>query len=131
MADYSENLSSTIVIKLGKLEIEFSGSEDYIRNGLPELIDLLASCSLGHSEDSDEDLELSSFEESEELPANPDPAARTFEMTTNSIAARLNVKKGPDLVLAACAHLSFVKGADTFERKNILAEMKTASNYYK
>ena len=52
-------------------------------------------------------------------------------MTTNTIAGRLDVKTGPDLVLAACAHLCFVKGADTFERKNILAEMQSASNYYK
>ena len=52
-------------------------------------------------------------------------------MTTNTIASKLSVKTGNDLVIAACAHLTFVKGADTFTRSNILAEMKLASNYYK
>ena len=52
-------------------------------------------------------------------------------MTTNTIASKLNVKTGNELVIAACAHLCFVKGADTFTRSNILAEMKLASNYFK
>jgi hypothetical protein len=130
MTNHSENLNSKITIKLGKLEIEFSGSEDYIRNGLPELIDLLSSYSSEDCEDDDDNTVPSSVEEAEELPENPDPAKRKLQMTTNSISARLAAKTGPDLVLAACAHLTLVKGADTFERKNILAEMQTASNYY-
>ena len=52
-------------------------------------------------------------------------------MTTNTIASRLGAKKGNDIVIAACAHLSLAKGADTFTRSNILAEMKLATNYYK
>ena len=123
MTNHSENLNGKIAIKLGKLEIEFSGSEDYIRNGLPELIDLLFSYPLEDCEDDDDNTVLSSAEEAEELPENPDPAKRKLQMTTNSISARLAAKTGPDLVLAACAHLTLVKGADTFERKNILAEM--------
>lgn len=33
--------------------------------------------------------------------------------------------------MAACAHLHLVKGHKKYERKNILAEMKTATSYYK
>ncbi len=70
-------------------------------------------------------------EEGEILPAANDPLKKKLELTTNAIAGRLDAKTGPDLVLAACAHLHLVKGAETFHRKNILAEMRLANNYFK
>ena len=116
--------NSKIKLKVGKVEIEFEGSESYLREQLPSLVELLCS----YAPEEAHDLEV---EEDDVLPESKDPAKKKFELTTNTIAAKLNVNSGPDLVLAACAHLSLVKGADTFHRKNILAEMKLASNYYK
>lgn len=116
---------SKMRIKLGVIEIDFEGTEDYIRNELPNLFELI--CTYAPTPN---DVE-SEYEEVEELPENPDPGKQIIQMTTNTIAAKLGVKTGSDLVLAACAHLCLVKGADTFERKNILVEMQTASNYYK
>jgi hypothetical protein len=52
-------------------------------------------------------------------------------MSTNTIASKLGMNSGPDLIIAACANLTLVKNKETFHRKDILAEMKTASNYYK
>jgi ABC-type transporter MlaC component len=52
-------------------------------------------------------------------------------MSTNSIAAKLGVKSGSNLLMAAAAHLALVKSASTFTRQQILHEMKTASSYYK
>jgi hypothetical protein len=118
---------SKIRIKLGNIEIDFEGTEEYIRGDLPSLLELICTYSVTSENSLEADIDV---EEAEELPANPDPTKQRIEMTTNTIAAKLNVKTGSDLVLAACAHLCLVKGADTFERKNILAEMQTASNYY-
>jgi LytS/YehU family sensor histidine kinase len=124
-SDQPKKPISKIKIKLGNIELDFEGTEEYIRSDLPSLLELICTYSATAS-----NVE-SDTEESEELPANPDLATQKVQMTTNTIAAKLNVKSGSDLVLAACAHLCLVKGVSMFERKNILAEMQTASNYYK
>ena len=116
-------MTSKVKIKAGAIEIEFEGSEDYMKDELPGLVELL--CAIGPASEDQEE------EESQELPASTDPAKQKLQLTTNTISAKLNVKKGGELVLAACAHLTLVKGADTFSRSNILAEMKLANNYYK
>lgn len=114
-------MTSKIRIKVGAAEIEFEGSEEYMREELPRLVELLGD--LTPTRQQEEDAEI--------LPPSDDPKKRKLELTTNTIATKLNVNSGSELVLAACAHLCFVKGADTFKRANILAEMKLASNFYK
>lgn len=116
-------MTSKVRIKAGAIEVEFEGSEEYMKEELPGLVELLYS--LGPV-DLDEN-----EEESQELPASSDTSKQKLQMTTNTIASKLSVKTGNELVIAACAHLCFVKGADTFTRNNILAEMKLASNYFK
>jgi len=113
-----------IRVRVRDIEIEYEGTEAYLKENLPALIEYLAALPAGDELDTD-------HEEAEILPDATDPSKRKFELTTNSIAGMLNAKSGPDLVLAACAHLHFVKAAQTFHRKNILGEMKTANNYYK
>ena len=51
--------------------------------------------------------------------------------TVAAIAARLDVKSGSDLIIAAAAKLTFVDGQDKFSRKTLLESMQTASSYYK
>jgi serine/threonine-protein kinase len=48
----------------------------------------------------------------------------------NSMGSMLNVRTGPDLVMASCAYLTFVNGMDSFSRSDILDEMKLATGYY-
>ena len=116
-------MTSKVRIKAGTVEVDFEVSEEYMKDELPALIEML--CSL-NSVDLDE-----SEEDSQELPPSTDPNKQKLQLSTNTIASKLDVKKDGDLVLAACAHLSLVKGADTFTRSNILAEMKLATNFYK
>jgi hypothetical protein len=118
---------SKIRVKFGNIEIDFEGTEKYIRDDLPSLLELIFTCSVASENNLETDIDVG---EAEELPASPDPAQQRIQMTTNTIAAKLNVKTGADLAVAACAHLCLVKGVEMFERKNILAEMQTASNYY-
>lgn len=114
---------SKIKLKVGSVEIEFEGSEEYMKGQLPTLIELLCA-----NAPNDDEEEVTS--NSDVLPPSGDSSKKKIEMTTNTIAAKLNVKSGADLIIAACAHLCLVKGHDTFTRKNILAEMQTASNFY-
>lgn len=116
-------MTSKVRIKAGSVEVEFEGSEEYMKDELPALVELLYS--LSPADDSDEE------EESVELQATVDTSKQKLQMTTNTIAAKLNAKKAGDLILAACGHLALVKGATTYSRSNILAEMKLATNYYK
>jgi hypothetical protein len=116
-------MTSKVRIKAGSVEVEFEGSEEYMKDELPTLVELLYS--LSPADDSDEE------EESVELQATVDTSKQKLQMTTNTIAAKLNAKKAGDLILAACGHLALVKGATTYSRSNILAEMKLATNYYK
>lgn len=116
-------MTSKIRIKVGSAEIEFEGSEDYMRQDLPALLERLYE--LSPSPDTDEE------EEGEVLPPSDDPSKKKLELTTNTIANKLGATTGPDLALAACAHLCLVKGRDSFSRANILGEMKLANNFYK
>lgn len=67
--------------------------------------------------------------EIEPVPEDSGEMAPRLDM--NSISSLLNVRTGPDLVMASCAYLAFVKGMDSCERSSILAEMKQATDYYK
>lgn len=116
-------MTSKVRIKAGSVEVEFEGSEEYMKDELPALVELLYS--LSPADNSGEE------EESVELQATADTSKQKLQMTTNTIAAKLNAKKAGDLILAACGHLALVKGATTYSRSNILAEMKLATNYYK
>ncbi|MEM4988793.1 hypothetical protein V8G57_15475 [Collimonas sp. H4R21] len=115
---------SKIRVKVGSTEIEFEGSEDYMREELPKLIELLGDISSVNVNDENDEV-------ADVLPSVADPAGKTLQMTTNTIASKLGVGSGAELVLAACAHLCLVKGADKYSRSNILGEMKLASNFYK
>ncbi len=119
----SENSMSKIKLKVGTVELEFEGSEEYMKGELPGLVELL--CNNAPDEKTEEENNSEDI-----LPPSKDTSKKKIEMTTNAIASKLNADSGADLVIAACVHLCLVKGHDTFTRKNILAEMQTASNYY-
>ena len=54
----------------------------------------------------------------------------TLTSTTKAIATRMNVTSAADLVMAAAARLVLVDGKETFSRKELLAEAKTATGHY-
>ena len=119
-----ENQMSKIRIKVGSTEVEFEGSEEYMKQELPSLLELLTESAMT-------DTEADEAEEAEVLEPSGDPGKQRLELTTNTIAVKLGAKTGTDLALAACTHLSLVKGADSFLRKHILGEMRLATNFYK
>ena len=50
--------------------------------------------------------------------------------STNTIAGHLGASSGPELAIAAAAHLTFVKQQDRLTRKEPDTEMKSATTYY-
>lgn len=52
------------------------------------------------------------------------------QLHVNSVADRLSVKSGPELVIAAAAYLQIIEGKQSFTRKELLSAMKSATSYY-
>lgn len=113
-------MTSKIKIKFGQVEVEYEGSEEFIKQELPNLIkqvsDLCRTATLPAPVTLD-------------YVAPPKPP--TIQMSAGNIAAKLSCSKGPDLVLAAAASLTLAKNQEVFTRQQILDEMKAASSYYK
>ncbi|MGO4715016.1 hypothetical protein [Bradyrhizobium sp. 2TAF24] len=57
--------------------------------------------------------------------------AGTLDLSTDTIATVLAAKTGPDIILAAAAHLHFVKEKQRFTRQELTVEMRTAPGHFK
>jgi hypothetical protein len=119
-------MTSKIKIKMGAIEIEYEGSEQFLKDELPALLSAVSelyksSASLISKNDNNASSETSTASVVESK----------IQGTTATLAAKLGGGSGPELVMCAAARLTFVLGKDKFHRKELLAEMKTASSYYK
>lgn len=117
-------MTSKIRIKMGAIEIEYEGSEQFLKDELPELLSAVsnlykASAPLMEANNSATGLDAGSGKSTEVVG------------TTGTLAAALGGGSGPDLAMTAAARLTFVLGKDKFARKEILDEMKSASSYCK
>jgi hypothetical protein len=109
-------------IKIGAIEIEYEGSESFLKQDLPELI--LAVAKLHESSGQ------SGNSAAVEGATNGGVRAALNALSVTSVAAKLGAKSGSDLVLAAGARLSR-GGSLTFARSALLTEMKLANGFYK
>lgn len=117
-------MEAKIRIKVGASEVDYEGSENFLKQELPNLLKILS--------------ELSKSEAHESVPEDNDSdrSAKTdtggkIQLSTNSIAAKLGASDGRDLIRAAAAHLTFVRKKETFSRQELLTEMKAATQYFK
>jgi len=117
-------MTSRIRIRMGPIEIECEGTEDFLKEEFPKLLEKVS----GFYESSG--LHIPS---EESIPGADDSTSKpgAVPLSTGAIAAKINGSSGPDLIIAASAHLTFVKEMRTFSRKQIHSEMKTAAAYYK
>ena len=112
-------MSSEIKVKLGALEIEFKGSEAFIKKDLLDFLTSISSLALNKS--------------AAEKFSDPSPDPKTLQATilsTSTLAGILEVKSGSDLILAACAKLEFTDKKVSYKQSEILHEMKSATSYY-
>lgn len=120
-------MEQKIRIKLGSIEIEFEGDQDYLKNDLPNLIDKIIELNSHIPKENlikellnNDSKESSNEEKSEVLP----------QLSANTICAKISAKSASDIALAACAHLTLIQNKSSFKRSEILDEMKNASNYF-
>jgi hypothetical protein len=121
--------TSKLKIKLGPIEVEYEGSETFLKEELPQLLaavsDLYAKSHAALGALVQPSAAASSTE------AKNGHATAKLQATTGAIAAKLKVNSGSELIMAAAAKLSLVTGLDSFPRQSIIDEIKTASAYYK
>ena len=113
-------MTSKIRIKLGPIEVEYEGSETFLKEELPQLLSAVSEL-------------YSTSGLTTDAPGGNvlHPPSGNLQGTTGSIAAKLAVKQGPELIIAAAARLTFVSGKQTFSRQEIIEEMKSATAYFK
>lgn len=116
--------SSSVRMKLGPVEFECTASEDFLKVELPVLIGGMAQLYKEHFSDSVQ------AEGAQSTATQSTSNGNKIELTTNSIAAKLQAKTGSDLVLAAALRLSR-SGKIPFSRADITAKMKEATSYFK
>jgi hypothetical protein len=112
-------MTSKLRIKLGNLEVDYEGTDEFIKDQFPSLLKTLK--------------ELGTLNVAPP-PPSPEDAPQNVPVgdhPTNTIALKLGCSTGSDLVRAAAVRLGIIKKAATFSRKSLLAEMKTATSYYK
>jgi hypothetical protein len=125
-------MTSKIRIKLGTLEVDYEGPEEFLKQDLPsflknlaELQPILAPSPKSKAPGNGEGGDGSGSE------SNGSGGEETSDLSVESIAAKLGANSGPDLILAAAACLTFSKKQKNYSRKDLLTEMKLATGYYK
>ena len=110
----------TIKIRLGALEVEYDGDQEFIESGLLNLISELKGVAPAASAGP------------AAAPAGNGDGSSPLGVghTTSQIAQIMSVSTGPDLAIAAAAHLTIVKGQTHLQRADILKEMKGSPSFY-
>lgn len=114
----------SIKVSLGKVSVEYAGDQNFIENGLLQLVESLIETS-GALPKSLAALDADSVE------AEKPQGANVQHMSTNTIASQIGAKSGPDLVMASVTHLQLVQNKEKVHRGEIASEMKGATTYYK
>lgn len=117
-------MSIKVKIKIGQVEIEYEGPEEFLKSEMPKILQEVQKLhALPEMEPSDGGSGAGGFGQSH--------GQGGITGTTGAIAAKLKASSGPDLIIAAAAKLSFVDKLDHIPRKMFLDEMKSATGYYK
>ena len=117
-------MNGKIRIKFGAMEIEFEGSEQFLKEEFLEMIREV--CSLAR------ETGVNPFQ-FQDAPKEPTTSSGQLsgELGTNTVAQKLAVKSGPELMIAAAAKLTLIDKKDKFNSKDLVSEMRKATSYFK
>lgn len=116
-------MTSKLRIRIGEVEIEYEGSDEFLKEELPELLKTAmelrkTAVTTGNGEQKG-------------ATAGGGGGSGTRLGTTKAVAAALKVNSGQDLLLAAAYKLTVGDKKETFTRTELLTEMKQGGSYYK
>jgi hypothetical protein len=117
-------MNTKLRIKMGSVEVEYEGSDEFLKKELPELLKGVLAL---HAK-ADDGVERESADPSE---GGAKPAgAKTGKVSPSTAAVKLKVNSGSELALAAAASLA-TEGKESFTRTELLKAMKQAKSHYK
>jgi hypothetical protein len=118
-------MESSITIKFGSFEISCSGSEAFIEKSFPAALQNAKEVYLELG------VPLGDETTNTNTPEKAPPTTNgRMPLAISTIAAKLRVDSGSSLVMAACLSLHR-QGRHSCNRKEIVAEMKRATSYFK
>lgn len=115
--------NSKIRIKYGDIELEFEGSEKFIKSEITNYFNSLIFPTGGVMKMENPIVQP--------LPKKAQQQKNIQNLSASTASSKLGCKSGRDLVIAATASLHFGQNKETFTRDEILKEMKTATAYFK
>lgn len=115
-------MESRIKIKFGPIEVEFEGTEKFLREELSAVLEAIRKL---HETSGLPPVSVADHQ-SQKVQGSIDKT-----LTVSAAAKKLGVKTGPELAVAAAAILVLVQGKATFSRTELLEEMKKAVGYFK
>lgn len=116
-------MSTKLRIRIGEVEIDYEGTEEFLKQELPALLN--TAMELHNAAGSDTGGKAGNSADG----GKGRDAVST--LTADTIAARLKAKSGLMLLMAAAAYLTFGAKKSMFSRQELLAEMQNATSYYK
>jgi hypothetical protein len=137
-AEASSREPTRFRLKMGAAEIEFVGEAATLKDTVIPVANKMISLVDSHTNlqrPSDRPLQIKADAKTPDAldmkPLQEEKSASQFGHSTNTIAVHLKAESGPDLAMAASAHLCLVKGQARFTRREILDEMKSATGFFK
>ena len=107
-------------LRFGDVEIDYEGTETYLREDLLDQIEKTLSVYSNRTGPTPKSVEQT----------EATVASDCLDIDTNTVASYLDVKTGPELVLAAAVNLRIIQNKQRFTRDEIRLEMQGASSYY-
>lgn len=118
--------SVKIKLKCDSVELEYEGDSSFFDDKIQSILKVLFEFS--------QKSPLSANAGSVSIGDAPNEAGGETggkQIGISTVAAYLNVKTCPDLVLAALAQIEIIQGGSGATRDEVLAQMKTATGYFK
>lgn len=123
-------MSTRFYIKIGHVELEYEGDDALSISKIPDLVREVAEVAGAASGTAGAASSGVPSNDSSNGSGGGNGVAGELRLSENNVASQLSVTKGPDLVMAAAAHLCFVQGKETFTRDQLRDAMQAATNYY-
>ena len=120
--------TAKIRIKMGPIEIDYDGTEDFLKQELSSI--LMAVSTLYRDAGSAFQTQGVAAHTDNVVQQGPLVAVSNPGMSVKTVAAKLGIKSGPELILAAALRLSR-SGVANISRAKLLEEMKQATGYFK
>lgn len=108
-----------LILKCGDIEVEYDGSEEFIKTELPQIITAVAQLRLSPAPNTPLQRENLNH-----------PKALADQESVSTLSQKLSVSNGPDLIVAAALSLARA-GSESFTKKQLRDRSREAKTYFK